>query len=110
MTAPTTRPRGHLVSAAVMLGISPLAALWMGLATMAAGNCPSNARPICTPGGQFVVVGMPVLALAAGILIAVAGGHVAVRRGHRPTLWIVVSWSVLVVASVVAVSVGNATR
>lgn len=79
------------------------------VAVMASDDCrTSTERPICSPVTQQIVGILPIAGLAAGFLVGLIGGVLAIRRATSPLGWLGAAWAMLVIADLVALSLATA--
>ncbi|WP_188316583.1 hypothetical protein [Solihabitans fulvus] len=93
--------RGLRLSAGLMLACVPLSLLLMGFTDITASH--DGSRNLSTV--NLVLGFLPLVAVGLGILLTVAGGGLAARRGTPTLPWLVASWSVFLVSVVPAVIV-----
>jgi hypothetical protein len=81
-------------------------------ALMSMGNdsCLTTAEhPTCAPANHELLVLLPLGGFVAGLLAGVLGGGLALRRRRSPLGWLVMAWGALLLADLVAMSLGTQT-
>jgi hypothetical protein len=79
-----------------------------GFMALDTGRCSTDSsRASCSAGTMDLVVLLPIVGGAVGLLVGVVGGAVAVDQHRRPYSWIALAWALALAGCVAAVVILN---